>query len=116
MIYSLIFILTAFSTVYGDSELPALIHPNPTTEIITQDSLVKMEIKGLYEHRNLFISNPVLANGKRCITQAPQLNGMPTSKVTDSNVLEIKLSEYELDLGEVIQLVIWHSPACKPVI
>ena len=75
-----------------------------------------MEIKGLYEHRNLFISNPLMAYGKRCITKAPELNGIPTAKVTDTNTLEIKLSEYELELGEVIQLVIWHSSACKPVL
>jgi len=77
---------------------------------------IKMEIKGLYEHRNLFVSNPILANGKRCITKAPELNGIPTAKVTDGNAFEIKLSEYELELGEVIQLVIWHSPECKPVL
>jgi hypothetical protein len=87
------------------------------TEQTQEDTtLVKMEIHGLYEHRNLFISNPILASGSRCITRAPELNGSPMAKITDANALEIKLSEYDLELGDVIKLVIWHSPECKPVL
>ena len=111
MHYAMLILLGVFMGYAPETELSDV---DKTAQDSNGD--VKMEIHGLYEHRNLFVSNPVLENGQRCITRAPELNGMPTSKVVDGNALEIKLSEYELELGDVVKITIWHSPACKPVV
>ncbi|MBI3134245.1 MAG: hypothetical protein HYZ14_06155 [Bacteroidetes bacterium] len=116
MLYSFVFIMLELFPVsqpnYPESA------PGPGIEKALQDSTtqVKMELHGLYEGRNLFISNPVKANGDYCITRPPELNDIIMDKVSPYRTLEIKLDEYGLELGDVIKICIWYDPECKPVV
>ncbi len=75
----------------------------------------EIEVKGVYQNKNLFVMNPFASGGKFCIKEI-KVNGNKTSDFLNSSVVEIDLSKQQLQIGQEIVITIIHLDECKPKI
>jgi hypothetical protein len=68
-----------------------------------------------YDGKNVFISNPVRANGEFC-TYRISVNGNEIAGMPNSSSFEITLDEMSFKTGDNIKIVITHYDECTPVI
>lgn len=75
----------------------------------------EIEVKGVYQNKNLFVMNPFASGGKFCIKEI-KVNGNKTSDFLNSSAVEIDLSTHQLQVGQSVVITIIHSDECKPKI
>lgn len=74
---------------------------------------VEMTLNGIYQGKNLFVSNPFLDNDEYCVTEVT-VNDIEIDDVIASSAFEISLDKMALELGDPITVVISHHDNCAP--
>lgn len=71
-------------------------------------------LEGNYQGKNLYVQNPFGANGVGfCVTEV-KVNGNITTDETNSSAFEIDLKPWKLNIGDKVEIKIFHKEDCKP--
>lgn len=73
----------------------------------------KIELKGTYQGKNLYIQNPVIDTGKIFCTNKVLVNGNEIYFKNES-AYEIKLDSLGFKILDPVKIEIFHKPDCKP--
>lgn len=74
-------------------------------------------ITGVYQGKNIYVMNPFSSPGNSsfCITQI-LVNGKVVQGSFNSSSYEIELSDFQIKIGETVEVVIQHKEGCQPKI
>jgi hypothetical protein len=73
-----------------------------------------MVLDGNYQGKVLYVQNPFGPGGVGfCVTEV-KVNGNITTDETNSSAFEIDLKSHKLDIGEKVEVKIFHKDGCKP--
>ncbi len=77
-----------------------------------QGSVIILE--GNYQGKVLYVQNPFGSGGVGfCVTEV-KVNGNITTDETNSSAFEIDLKPWKLNLGDKVEIRIYHKEGCKP--
>lgn len=77
-----------------------------------QGSVIILE--GNYQGKVLYVQNPFSPNGVGfCVTEI-KVNGNITTDETNSSAFEIDLKPHKLNIGDKVEVKIFHKDGCKP--
>jgi hypothetical protein len=80
--------------------------------LLGQNNVIILE--GNYQGKVLYVQNPFGAGGVGfCVTEV-RVNGNITTDETNSSAFEIDLKSQKLDIGEKVEVKIFHKDGCKP--
>ena len=83
-----------------------------TDNIKAQGNVIILE--GHYQGKSLYVQNPFGPGGVGfCVTEI-KVNGNITTDETNSSAFEIDLKQQKLNLGDKIEIKIFHKEGCKP--
>jgi hypothetical protein len=83
-----------------------------TSQLGAQGNVIILE--GNYQGKSLYVQNPFGPGGVGfCVTEI-KVNGNITTDETNSSAFEIDLKQQKLNLGEKIEVKIFHKEGCKP--
>jgi hypothetical protein len=81
-------------------------------QIRAQGNVIILE--GNYQGKSLYVQNPFGPGGVGfCVTEI-KVNGNITTDETNSSAFEIDLKQQKLNLGDKIEIKIFHKEGCKP--
>lgn len=73
-----------------------------------------MILEGNYQGKSLYVQNPFNSGGVGfCVTEV-KVNGNITTDETNSSAFEIDLKAHKLNMGEKVEVKIFHKDGCKP--
>ena len=74
-------------------------------------------VAGIYQGKNLYVMNPFASSDKKsfCITQI-LVNGKAVKGDINSSSYEIDFSDFQLKIGDNVEVVIKHKDGCQPKI
>ena len=77
----------------------------------------ELTISGIYQGKNLHLMNPYTAVGSKifCVTQI-LINGKAITTDINSSSYEIDFSEFNLKIGDRVDVIIKHKDGCQPKI
>ena len=82
------------------------------THLRAQNSVIILE--GNYQGKSLYVQNPFNSGGVGfCVTEV-KVNGNITTDETNSSAFEIDLKAHKLNMGEKVEVKIFHKDGCKP--
>lgn len=71
-------------------------------------------LEGNYQGKPLYVQNPFVTSGVGfCVTEV-KVNGNITTDETNSSAFEIDLKAQKLNIGEKVEVKIFHKADCKP--
>lgn len=74
----------------------------------------RLYLEGLYQGKNLFVQNPEDEDGFGfCVTRAT-VNGDPINDGLSSSAFEIDFANFQLKIGDPVEIVLEHGDGCKP--
>lgn len=80
--------------------------------ISAQRSVIILE--GTYQGKVLYVQNPFGPGGVGfCVTEV-KVNGNITTDETNSSAFEIDLKPHKLNLGDKVEIKIFHKDGCRP--
>jgi hypothetical protein len=83
-----------------------------TTRLISQSNVIVLD--GNYQGKVLYVQNPFGPGGVGfCVTEV-KVNGNVTTDETNSSAFEIDLKSHKLNIGEKVEVKIFHKDGCKP--
>jgi hypothetical protein len=71
-------------------------------------------LEGNYQGKNLYIQNPFGSNGVGFCVSEVKVNGNITTDETNSSAFEIDLKQHKLNVGDKVEIKIFHKEDCKP--
>lgn len=81
-------------------------------KVQAQGSVIILE--GNYQGKPLYVQNPFGSGGVGfCVTEV-KVNGNITTDETNSSAFEIDLKPWKLNLGDKVEIRIFHKDGCKP--
>lgn len=81
---------------------------------LTAQSGAVILLEGNYQGKNLYIQNPFGSNGVGFCVNEVKVNGNITTDETNSSAFEIDLKQHKLNIGEKVEIKIFHKEDCKP--
>lgn len=83
-----------------------------SAKVNAQGSVIILE--GNYQGKVLYVQNPFGSGGVGfCVTEV-KVNGNITTDETNSSAFEIDLKPWKLNLGDKVEVRIYHKDGCKP--
>jgi hypothetical protein len=83
-----------------------------TFGLMSQSNVIVLD--GNYQGKVLYVQNPFGPGGVGfCVTEV-KVNGNITTDETNSSAFEIDLKSHKLNIGEKIEVKIYHKDGCKP--
>ena len=79
----------------------------------SQDVLVHT---GTYQGKNVYVQNPFASNGIGFSTKKVTVNGEPITNDFVSSAFEIDLKKLNLEVGDSINIKLYHDKGCEPII
>ncbi|MFM7722383.1 MAG: hypothetical protein ACKO7C_05195 [Bacteroidota bacterium] len=73
-------------------------------------------VEGTYQNKNLFVSNPVAAEGFGFCAYEVTVNGIVTTDEVNAATFEIDFSALSLTFGQPVVVVIKHKDNCEPTV
>ncbi|MDO9000613.1 T9SS type A sorting domain-containing protein [Sediminibacterium sp.] len=71
-------------------------------------------LEGNYQGKNLYVQNPFGSGGVGfCVTEV-KVNGNITTDETQSSAFEIDMKPHSLNIGDKVEIKIYHKEDCKP--
>src|SRR6476620_9899947 len=71
-------------------------------------------LEGNYQGKNLYVQNPYGPGGVGfCVTEV-KVNGNITTDETNSSAFEIDLKPHKLNIGDKVEVKIFHKDGCHP--
>jgi hypothetical protein len=71
-------------------------------------------VEGTYQGKVLYVQNPFGAGGVGfCVTEV-KVNGNTTTDETNSSAFEVDLKAHKLNIGDKVEVKIFHKDGCKP--
>jgi len=74
----------------------------------------RIAIEGHYQGKNLYIQNPYAGNGVGFCTNKVTINGEVTTDEVNSSAFEIDFTNFKLNIGEKVTVIIDHKNDCVP--
>jgi hypothetical protein len=81
---------------------------------LTAQSGAVILLEGNYQGKNLYIQNPFGSNSVGFCVNEVKVNGNITTDETNSSAFEIDLKQHKLNIGEKVEIKIFHKEDCKP--
>src|SRR6185369_9372563 len=73
-------------------------------------------LEGNYQGKNLYIQNPFGSGGVGfCVTEV-KVNGNITTDEINSSAFEVDMKPHKLNIGDKVEIKIFHKEDCKPKI
>jgi hypothetical protein len=73
-------------------------------------------VEGTYQNKNLYVSNPVAAEGFGFCAYEVTVNGIVTTDEVNAATFEIDFSALSLTFGQPVVVVIKHKDNCEPTV
>lgn len=73
-------------------------------------------VEGTYQNKNLYVSNPVAAEGFGFCAYEVTVNGIVTTDEVNAATFEIDFSALSLTFGQPVVVVIKHKDGCEPTV
>ena len=71
-------------------------------------------LEGNYQGKNLYIQNPFGSNGVGFCVSEVEVNGNKTTDEVNSSAFEIDMKPHKLNIGDKVEIKIYHKEDCKP--
>jgi hypothetical protein len=71
-------------------------------------------LEGNYQGKNLYVQNPFLSGGVGFCANEVKVNGNITTDETNSSAFEIDFKPWKLNIGDKVEVKIYHREDCKP--
>lgn len=71
-------------------------------------------LEGNYQGKNLYVQNPFQSGGVGFCVSEVKVNGNITTDETNSSAFEIDLKPHKLNVGDKVEIKIFHKEDCKP--
>jgi len=71
-------------------------------------------LEGNYQGKNLYIQNPFSSNGVGFCVSEVKVNGNITTDEVNSSAFEIDMKPHKLNVGDKVEIKIFHKEDCKP--
>lgn len=71
-------------------------------------------LEGNYQGKNLYIQNPFGSNGVGFCVSEVKVNGNITTDEINSSAFEIDMKPHKLNIGDKVEIKIFHKEDCKP--
>ncbi|MDZ4664898.1 MAG: hypothetical protein SGJ15_08490 [Bacteroidota bacterium] len=71
-------------------------------------------LEGNYQGKNLYIQNPFGSNGVGFCVSEVKVNGSITTDEINSSAFEIDMKSHKLNIGDKVEIKIFHKEDCKP--
>jgi hypothetical protein len=71
-------------------------------------------LEGNYQGKNLYVQNPFLSGGVGFCATEVKVNGNITTDETNSSAFEIDFKPWKLNIGDKVEVKIYHREDCKP--
>jgi len=71
-------------------------------------------VEGKYQNKNIYVQNSFCANGVGFCAYEVYVNGVRTTDECGSSAFEIDLRPYNLQLGDKVEIQIYHKEGCEP--
>lgn len=84
----------------------------PAMFLMAQNNIIALE--GNYQGKNLYVQNPFTGSGVGFCVFEVRVNDQVTTDETNSSAFEVDLKNYQLKLGDKVEVKIIHKPDCKP--
>jgi hypothetical protein len=75
-----------------------------------------LKLNGVYQGDNLYVMNPFSSSGVGFCIQEVRINNQISTDEIASSAFEIDLKQFNLKIGDPIEIVIKHKSNCKPKI
>jgi hypothetical protein len=72
-----------------------------------------IQLKGIYNSKNLYVQNPKISDNKFCIVSL-EVNKIIFNDSLDAAAIEIHLDRLKLKNGDSVDISIYHHSGCKP--
>jgi len=83
-----------------------------TTKILAQGTAVIL-LEGNYQGKNIYVQNQFGSNGVGFCVNEVEVNGNKTTDETNSSAFEIDLKSHKLNVGDKVEIKIYHKSDCK---
>ncbi len=71
-------------------------------------------LEGNYQGKNLYVQNPFGSNGVGFCVSEVKVNGNITTDEVNSSAFEIDMKPWKLNVGDKVEIKIFHKEDCKP--
>ncbi|MGE0569150.1 MAG: hypothetical protein AB7O73_14525 [Bacteroidia bacterium] len=71
-------------------------------------------LEGNYQGKNIYVQNPFTSNGVGFCVSEVKVNGNITTDEVNSSAFEIDMKPHKLNVGEKVEIKIYHKEDCKP--
>lgn len=79
-----------------------------------QFSFANISVEGHYQGKNLIVQSPESEDGFGYCVSRITVNGQPSSASFQASAFQIDLTEFNIDLGDAVLVVVEHEEGCKP--
>jgi hypothetical protein len=73
-------------------------------------------LEGNYQGKNLYVQNPFGSGGVGFCVLEVKVNGNITTDETNSSAFEIDMKPHKLNIGDKVEIKVFHKDDCKPKI
>ena len=77
-------------------------------------SFADISVEGHYQGKNLIVQSPESEDGFGYCVSRITVNGQPCSASYQSSAFQIDLTEFDINLGDAVLVVLEHEEGCKP--
>ncbi|MEX1000753.1 MAG: hypothetical protein WDZ35_01415 [Crocinitomicaceae bacterium] len=77
-------------------------------------ALSHLSIEGHYQGKNLYVQSPESEDGFGFCVNKVTVNGEPSTDSPQASAFQIDMSEFNIQLGEKVIIVVEHEEGCKP--
>jgi hypothetical protein len=71
-------------------------------------------VEGKYQNKNIYVQNSFNSNGVGFCAYEVYVNGTRSTDEVNSSAFEIDLAPYNLQLGDKVEIQIFHKEGCEP--
>lgn len=79
-----------------------------------QTALAKVSVEGHYQGKNLIVQSPESQDGFGYCVNRVTVNGQVSSTSYQSSAFQIDLTEFDINYGDAVLVVLEHEEGCKP--
>lgn len=82
--------------------------------LITGVSWANISVEGHYQGKNLIVQSPESEDGFGYCVSRVTVNGEPSSAACHSSAFQVDLTEFDINIGDPVLVVVEHEEGCKP--
>ncbi len=80
----------------------------------SQAALADISVEGHYQGKNLIVQSPESEDGFGYCVNRVTVNGQVSSTSYQASAFQIDLTEFDIDYGDAVLVVLEHEEGCKP--